>query len=88
MAFHVRGNLIQMADSQALRDEFKLALFPPPDAIHTPSMSSHRPVTPEDIADVAIGAAEAGAAIMHPSAKINFWKRNDSGASEGSAPPE
>jgi uncharacterized protein (DUF849 family) len=34
-------------------------------AIHTPSMSPHLPVTPEQIADQAIGAAEAGAAILH-----------------------
>ena len=34
-------------------------------AIHTPSMSPHQPVTPEEIADAAIGAAEAGAAIVH-----------------------
>jgi uncharacterized protein (DUF849 family) len=34
-------------------------------AIHTPSMSEHLPVTPEQIASSAIGAAEAGAAIIH-----------------------
>jgi uncharacterized protein (DUF849 family) len=34
-------------------------------AIHTPSMSRHLPVTPAEIADAAIGAAEAGAAIIH-----------------------
>jgi uncharacterized protein (DUF849 family) len=34
-------------------------------AIHTPSMSPYLPVTPEQIADSAIGAAEAGAAIVH-----------------------
>ena len=34
-------------------------------AIHTPSMSPHLPVTPDEIADAAIGAAEAGAAIIH-----------------------
>ncbi|WP_425097961.1 3-keto-5-aminohexanoate cleavage protein [Tropicibacter sp. S64] len=34
-------------------------------SIHTPSMSPHLPMTPEDIADAAIGAAEAGAAIIH-----------------------
>lgn len=34
-------------------------------AIHTPSMSPALPVTPEEIADAAIGAAEAGAAIVH-----------------------
>lgn len=34
-------------------------------AIHTPSMSPHLPVTPDQIADAALGAAEAGAAIVH-----------------------
>jgi len=34
-------------------------------SIHTPSMSPYLPVTPEQIADAAIGAAEAGAAIIH-----------------------
>ncbi len=34
-------------------------------AIHTPSMSPYLPLTPEQIADAAIGAAEAGASIVH-----------------------
>jgi uncharacterized protein (DUF849 family) len=34
-------------------------------AIHTPSMSPHLPITAAQIADAAIGAAEAGAAIVH-----------------------
>jgi len=34
-------------------------------AIHTPSMSPYLPVTPKEIADAAVGAAEAGAAIVH-----------------------
>jgi uncharacterized protein (DUF849 family) len=34
-------------------------------AIHTPSMSPHLPVTPQEIIDAAVGAAEAGAAIVH-----------------------
>ncbi|MGU7773815.1 3-keto-5-aminohexanoate cleavage protein [Burkholderia sp. MR1-5-21] len=34
-------------------------------SIHTPSMSPHLPVTPEEIAEQAIGAARAGAAILH-----------------------
>ncbi len=34
-------------------------------SIHTPSMSPHLPVTPEEIAEGAIGAAGAGAAIVH-----------------------
>lgn len=34
-------------------------------AIHTPSMSPYLPVSAEEIADAAVGAAEAGAAIVH-----------------------
>ncbi len=34
-------------------------------SIHTPSMSPHLPVTPDEIAAAAIGAAKAGAAIVH-----------------------
>ena len=34
-------------------------------AIHTPSMSPHLPVTPAQLAEQAIEAAEAGAAIVH-----------------------
>ncbi|MFT0546512.1 3-keto-5-aminohexanoate cleavage protein [Allopusillimonas ginsengisoli] len=34
-------------------------------AIHTPSMSPHLPVTADEIAEAAIAAAEAGAAILH-----------------------
>jgi uncharacterized protein (DUF849 family) len=34
-------------------------------SIHTPSMSPHLPVTPDEIAAAAIGAAQAGAAIVH-----------------------
>src|SRR5664279_2787918 len=34
-------------------------------AIHTPSMSPHLPITAQEIADAAIGAAEAGAAVVH-----------------------
>jgi len=34
-------------------------------AVHTPTMSDFLPVTPDEIASQAIGAAEAGAAILH-----------------------
>src|SRR5215510_4362639 len=34
-------------------------------AVHTPCMSPHLPVTPQQIADQALAAAEAGAAIIH-----------------------
>ena len=34
-------------------------------AIHTPSMSPHLPVNAQDIAEAAVGAAQAGAAIVH-----------------------
>ncbi|MFM9842216.1 MAG: 3-keto-5-aminohexanoate cleavage protein [Dongiaceae bacterium] len=34
-------------------------------SIHTPTMSPYLPITPDEIAQAAIGAAEAGAAIIH-----------------------
>lgn len=34
-------------------------------SIHTPSMSPHLPVTAREISEAAVGAAEAGAAIVH-----------------------
>ncbi|MFV0296179.1 MAG: 3-keto-5-aminohexanoate cleavage protein [Hyphomicrobiaceae bacterium] len=38
-------------------------------SIHTPTMSPHLPITPEEIADAAVGAAEAGAALVHVHAR-------------------
>lgn len=38
-------------------------------AIHTPSMSPHLPVSASEVAEAAIGAAEAGAAIVHTHAR-------------------
>ena len=34
-------------------------------AIHTPTMSPHLPITPDEIIEASIAAAEAGAAIVH-----------------------
>jgi uncharacterized protein (DUF849 family) len=34
-------------------------------SIHTPTMTPHLPITPDEIAQASIGAAEAGAAIIH-----------------------
>jgi len=34
-------------------------------AIHTPSMSPYLPITPQEITDAAVAAAEAGAAVVH-----------------------
>jgi 3,5-dioxohexanoate:acetyl-CoA acetone transferase len=34
-------------------------------AIHTPTMTPHLPITPDQITEAAIGAAEAGASILH-----------------------
>jgi uncharacterized protein (DUF849 family) len=39
-------------------------------SIHTPSMSPHLPTTPDEIATNAIGAAEAGASILHLHARV------------------
>jgi uncharacterized protein (DUF849 family) len=49
-------------------------------AIHTPSMSPHLPVTPDDIATSAIEAAEAGAAIVHLHARDPETGRPDQSA--------
>lgn len=46
-------------------------------SIHTPSMSPHLPVTAEEIAEAAIGAAEAGAAIVHLHARNSVDGRPD-----------
>ena len=34
-------------------------------SVHTPSMSDHLPLTPDQIVENALGAAEAGAAVLH-----------------------
>src|ERR671918_1624837 len=34
-------------------------------AIHVPSLTPHLPITPSEIAENAIGAAEAGSAVVH-----------------------
>jgi uncharacterized protein (DUF849 family) len=54
-------------------------------AIHTPSMSPYLPVSAEEIADAAIGAAEAGAAIVHLHARDPETGRPDQ-APEAFAP--
>jgi 3,5-dioxohexanoate:acetyl-CoA acetone transferase len=46
-------------------------------AIHTPTMSPYLPITPDEIADAAIGAAEAGAAIVHLHARDPVTGRPD-----------
>ena len=46
-------------------------------SIHTPSMSPHLPVTAEEIATSALGAAEAGAAIVHLHARNPIDGRPD-----------
>jgi uncharacterized protein (DUF849 family) len=54
-------------------------------SIHTPSMSPHLPVTAEEVADAAVGAAEAGAAIVHLHARNPHDGRPDQ-SPEGFAP--
>ncbi|MBY0527153.1 MAG: 3-keto-5-aminohexanoate cleavage protein [Gemmataceae bacterium] len=39
-------------------------------AIHTPTMSPYLPITPDEIAEGAIGAARAGASIVHLHARV------------------
>src|SRR5688572_43041 len=46
-------------------------------AIHTPSMSPHLPVTPDQIVSEALAAAEAGAAILHLHARDPVTGRPD-----------
>jgi 3,5-dioxohexanoate:acetyl-CoA acetone transferase len=46
-------------------------------AIHTPSMSPNLPITAEEIADAAVAAAEAGAAIVHLHARNPIDGRPD-----------
>lgn len=46
-------------------------------AIHAPSMSPYLPVTADQIADAAIGAADAGAAIVHLHARDERTGRPD-----------
>jgi uncharacterized protein (DUF849 family) len=46
-------------------------------SIHTPSMSPHLPVTAQEIADSALAAAEAGAAIVHLHARNPLDGRPD-----------
>jgi uncharacterized protein (DUF849 family) len=46
-------------------------------AIHTPSMSPYLPVTPDEIIEAAVGAAEAGAAIIHLHARDPVTGRPD-----------
>src|SRR5690349_20784182 len=54
-------------------------------SIHTPSMSPHIPITASEIADAAIGAAEAGAAVVHLHARDPKDGRPDQ-SPEGFAP--
>jgi len=46
-------------------------------SIHTPSMSPYLPITPEQIADQAVAAAEAGAAMLHLHARDPATGRPD-----------
>lgn len=46
-------------------------------SIHTPSMSPHLPITAQEISDAAVGAAEAGAAIVHLHARRSDDGRPD-----------
>ena len=58
-------------------------------SIHTPSMSQYLPITPQEIADEAVGAWEAGAAVCHihvrnpgtgqPTPDINLFKETITG---------
>ena len=47
--------------------------------IHTPTMSPHLPITPDEIVASAIEAAEAGAAIIHLHARDPEDRQADAG---------
>ncbi len=49
----------------AKRSKSVIITCAPTGGIHTPTMSPHLPITPEDIATAAIEAADAGAAVIH-----------------------
>ncbi|VTU21116.1 3-keto-5-aminohexanoate cleavage enzyme [Variovorax sp. RA8] len=49
-------------------------------SVHTPSMTPHLPITPQQITDAAVGAAEAGAAIIHLHARDPVTGRPDQSA--------
>ena len=43
-------------------------------SIHTPTMSPYLPITPEQIADEAVRAYEAGAAVcLQGASRLYFW---------------
>jgi len=54
----------------------------PTGSVHTPTMSPHLPITANQIAEAAIGAAEAGAAIIH------LHARNEADGSPSSKPED
>ncbi len=49
-------------------------------AIHTPTMSPHLPITADEITEAAVGAAEAGAAVIHLHARDPKTGRPDQSA--------
>jgi uncharacterized protein (DUF849 family) len=51
--------------SEAMTDNKVIITCAVTGSIHTPSMSPHLPVTADEIAEQAVAAAEAGAAILH-----------------------
>jgi uncharacterized protein (DUF849 family) len=50
-------------------------------SIHTPNDVPHLPITPKEIADAAVGAAEAGAAIVHLRWRSTGGRRRIDGSS-------
>src|ERR1700739_136289 len=64
MAFHRSSRRRSMAKAQKIIISCAIT-----GAIHTPSMSPYLPVTPDQIAEASIGAAKAGAAIVHLQAR-------------------
>lgn len=58
--------MVSVGDDDGMRDfEDVIIACAVTGAIHVPTMSPHLPITPEEIAEEAIAAAEAGAGIVH-----------------------
>src|SRR5690606_22941673 len=58
-------NPLPMRSNMTNRQEKVIITCAVTGSVHTPTMSEHLPLTPAQIAEQAIEAAEAGAAILH-----------------------
>ena len=63
-AKHDPGVLLKNVEAAAVQSKIIISCAVT-GSVHTPSMSPHLPLTPEEIAEQSIAAAEAGAAVLH-----------------------